>query len=277
MQTHAPVKKSEAKILEIHPEPTLDEIWDLCVRNFLYDQKKYVDEIVALFDKIGITKESRIADVSAGGGFPAINLAKLGYRVDCFDGFADELFNKNAKKEGVSAECKKILWQKIPHIVRLESYDFIFCRGNSFIFAGGGWDKITPDIDMEKVTRDYTNTMKIFADILKDGGYMYIDKFKDSEQGHREKLATIKVGDHEEGLIFSSDRNQGDGFRRVYMERVVGKKTVSKESRITYDLSETELIEMAKSAGFSKINAINDFIGSEKHFDVWLTKKAKMI
>lgn len=54
---------------EIHANPTLDEVWDLCVREFLYDQEKFISQIVALFDKIGITKESRIADLSAGGAF----------------------------------------------------------------------------------------------------------------------------------------------------------------------------------------------------------------
>ena len=273
IEIHIPSEREKTELLEIHAKPTLDEVWDLCVRNFLYNQRRYVEEIVVLFEKIGITKKSRIADVSAGGGFPAINLTKLGYKVDCFDGFANELFNKNAKKENVLVKCEKKLWQEIPHTEEPRSYDFIFCRGNSFIFAVGGWDKTSPDIDMKKVMRDYADTMKIFADMLKDGGYMYIDKFKDSEQGHREKFATIKSGDREEDLIFSSDRSQGDGFRRVYMERYIGRDTVSKESRITYDLSNTELVELAKKAGFSEVNQINKAIEEEKHFDVWLVIK----
>jgi len=88
-------------ILEIHNDPSQDEIWDLCVRNFLYDQKKYVDEIVALFERLGITKESKIADVSAGGGFLALDLIGFGYKVDCFDAFASDLFNENAKKHSL--------------------------------------------------------------------------------------------------------------------------------------------------------------------------------
>lgn len=266
-------KKERPELLEIHKNPTLDEVWDLCVRNFLYNQEQYTNEIIKLFKKIGITKESRIADVSAGGGFPAINLSKLGYKVDCFDGFADELFNKNAKKEGVQISCKKKLWQEIPQTVEQGSYDFVFCRGNSFIFAGGGWDEISSEIDMREVMKNYVDTMKIFVDMVRKGGYMYLDKFKDSEQGHREKLATIKVGGREEDLIFSSDRSQGDGLRRVFMERVVGEDIVSKESRITYDLSGVELVDMAKKAGFSEITQINAAVSEEKHFDVWLAKK----
>ena len=34
--------ESSKDILEIHKGANLDEVWDLCIRNFLYDQKKYV-------------------------------------------------------------------------------------------------------------------------------------------------------------------------------------------------------------------------------------------
>ncbi len=109
--------------------------------------------------------------------------------------------------------------------------------------------------------------------MVRDGGYMYIDKFKDSERSHREKLATIKVGSREEDLLFSSDRSKGDGMRRVFIERTVGDDVISKTSRITYDLSGAELIDMAKKAGFSEVNLINDAVDEEKHFDAWLAKK----
>ena len=86
-------------------------------------------------------------------------------------------------------------------------------------------------------------------------------------------FSSIKVGDREEELIFSSDRSKGDGFRRVSMERVAGSEVISKEARITYDLSGNELLEMMQSAGFREIHGINDAVGEEKHFDVWLARK----
>lgn len=259
-------------IIEIHNNPTLDDVWDLCIRNFLYDQKKYIDEIIALFERIGITKESRIADVSAGGGFPALNLMELGYKVDCFDGFASNLFNKNALKQKQEAYCSKVLWQDLPEVISQGEYDFIFCRGNSFIFAGGGWTELT-DFDIEKVRSAYAKTAKIFADMLKPGGYMYVDKFKDSELGHREKLATIKVGSEDQDLMFSSKRSPETKTRQVFMQRMIGDKLVNNETRITYDLLGKELLQFLTEGGFSDVQVINNVIPEEKHFDVWLAKK----
>jgi len=100
-------------MIEIHSNPTFDEIWDICVRNFLYNQDKYVNEILALFERIGITKESKIADISVGGGFPAINLIKLGYKIDCFGAFSRELFDKNSELAGLDIKCSAIFWKDI--------------------------------------------------------------------------------------------------------------------------------------------------------------------
>ncbi len=259
-------------ILEIHSNPTLDEVWDLCIRNFLYDQKKYLSEITALFERVDITKESRIADVSAGGGFPALDLIEMGYQVDCFDGFAADLFNQNAKKQGQETLCQPVLWEDLPQTSQPGQYDFVFCRGNSFIFAGGGWAELN-DFDIEKVRADYARTARIFADLLKKGGHMYIDKFKDSELGHREKLATIKVGERAEDLMFSSKRSPETKTRQVFMQRMVGDEVVNTETRITYDLLGEELLQFLKEAGFSDIQKINAEVPEEKHFDVWLAEK----
>ncbi len=254
--------------LEINNEPTGDEIWDFCVRNFLYDKQRYVKELLSLFDRIGITKDSSIADISAGGGFPSIDLAKLGYKVDAFDGFSGDIFRINAERELADLECRKMLWAEIPELIPANSYEFVFCRGNSFIFASGGWDA-KKDVDINKARNDYQKTMHVFASIIKPGGYLYIDKFKDSEEGHREKLATIKVAGVEQDLVFSSKRS--NNIRQVYMDRIIEDKIVKRENRTTYDLSAEELISFMEVAGFDQISQLQ--LAEEKHFDVWLGKR----
>jgi len=62
-------EKEPDELLEIHANPSLDEVWDLCVRNFLYDQEAYTDQVEVILKELGITKESKLADVSAGGDF----------------------------------------------------------------------------------------------------------------------------------------------------------------------------------------------------------------
>ena len=263
-------KRGKIELREIHENPTLDEVWDLCVRNFLYDPQKYVGEVENIFNEAGIDRNSRIADVSAGGGFPSIELIRQGYNVDCFDGFSASVFDKNAKESGVDVRCKSLLWQELPNAVSEGTYDFLFCRGNSFIFADGGW-KGGEDIDRERAMGNYLKTLKIFAGMLKKGGHMYVDKFKDAEPGHREKLATIKVGGQNQDLVFWSQRFPERKTREVFMERVVADEVVVQEKRATYDLSEGELLSLMEQAGFSKMDKVD--VQEEKHFDVWLAQK----
>lgn len=196
-------------------------------------------------------------------------MIKLGYQVDCFDGFTQELFDNNAKKYGVEVQCQPALWQDLPEALADKQYDFIFCRGNSYIYAGGGWDEVR-DVDQAKIMTDYQKTMDIFAGIMADGGYMYIDKFKDDELGHKEKLATIKVGAEPQDLVFSSRRFSALKNRQAIMELIAHDTVVQKEVRVTYDLSEAELMQLAVNSGL-KIERIE--VTEEKHFDVWLARK----
>lgn len=258
------------KLLEIKNSATLDEIWDLCVRNVFYDKEKYINRLLKMFDGLGINTTSKIADLSAGGGFPAQDLIKLGYNVDCFDGFADELFNTNATEVGLQVKCQKVLWDKLPNIVKPNTYDFAFCRGNSFIYAGGGWDSIKTSTITDSITQ-FEATMKIFASLIKKGGHIYIDKFKDNELGHSEKVASLMVEGQSQDLLFSSKRFPKEKVRQVFMERLAKNEVVKSEQRITYDLTSEELESIVQKSGFSEIKLIN--IPEERHFDVWLAKK----
>jgi 2-polyprenyl-3-methyl-5-hydroxy-6-metoxy-1,4-benzoquinol methylase len=135
--------EKKLSLLKFKKEPIFAELWDACVYNLLYNPKKYIKDILRIFKKNKITKKSKIIDVSAGTGFPALELTKKGYEIDCMDAMDDEIkvFTKKAKKKGLKTKCKKLTWLEIPQYYKKENYNLVFCRGNSFIYAAGGWNK----------------------------------------------------------------------------------------------------------------------------------------
>jgi cyclopropane fatty-acyl-phospholipid synthase-like methyltransferase len=260
------------KTFNFDHEPTFAELWDVCVYNLLYKVEEHKKDIESLFQKLGVSKESKIMDVSSGGGFPAIELIKDGYTIDCADGFDDEveLFNQKAKAQGINVKSIKAFWKDLPNLFQAESFDFLFCRGNSFIYAGGGWNSMI-DIDQQESAKNYKDTLKIFYDLLKHGGWMYIDKFKDEETTHRETVCEIKVNDgNPEDLIFWTERFPEQKIRQASMIRKDGDYE-KKTPNITYDLSSQELESFLAEVGFKNIQKTS--IPSEQHFDVWIAQK----
>lgn len=260
------------KTFNFDHEPTFAELWDVCVYNLLYEIAEYKKDIENLFLKLGISKTSKILDVSAGGGFPGIELIKDGYDIACVDGFDDEvaLFNKKATEQGLDARCMQGYWKDLPNLLRGASFDFLFCRGNSFIYAGGGWNSMV-EINKDSSMQDYDKTLQIFFDLLTPGGWLYIDKFKDDETSHREEVCKIKVADGEpESLIFWTERFPNKRVRQASMIRKKGETEV-KVPNITYDLSSQELITSLQRCGFKNIEEIR--LPSEKHFTAWIAQK----
>lgn len=253
-------------------EPSFAQLWDKCVYNLLYDIDKYKQEIKNIFTKLRITKQSKIIDVSAGGGFPSLDLAKDGYDFTCVDGFQDQvdLFNKKSEDFGLQIRCINLMWENLLDYFQKGTFDFLFCRGNSFIYASGGWNEVVK-IEQEKSLSDYRRTLAIFYDLIKPGGWIYIDKFKDSETTHREKVCDIKIGNgSREDLIFWTQRFTDKKIRKASMIRKVD-DTENGVPNITYDLLGVELENILALVGFKNIKKIN--LLSEEHFDIWLAQK----
>jgi len=260
------------KTIKFDKEPQYADLWDACLYNFLYDKKKYLSEVISLFKKIAISKKSLILDSSAGTGFIALYLRKKGYSVNCMDPMDDEIsvFKRKAKKLGTSQQIKKIFWTNIPTTYKKNKFNFIFCRGNSFIYADGGWNE-KQKINKKSALKSYKQTLQIFYNQLKVGGFLYIDKFPDNEISHKNLVGFIQIKNQKkEDLLFYTKRIPKKRSREAMMIR---KKTNGKEEgipNITFDLKEKELEEMMKKVGF-KVQKLK--LKSEKHFVVWLAKK----
>lgn len=256
-------------------EPSFAQLWEMCVYNLLYNEKEYANDVEGLFKTLNITKNSRIVDVASGSGFPALALAERGYSIDAFDGFKDqaELYNTRAAERGVDTTCQQVLWQDLPNTAEAERYDLAFCRGNSFIYALGGWNELA-EIDGATALLEYTRTAKIFYDLIKPGGHLYIDKFKDTEVSHKDKVAEIQVADGEsEDLVFWTERFPEQKIRRASMLRITSDGTETGTPNISYDLTIPELKSVLLQAGFTSVEEIS--IPSETTFTVLLAHKIK--
>lgn len=251
-------------------EPEFADLWDACLYNLLYNEKEYTKEIESVFREYGITKDSKILDSSAGTGFIALHLRELGYTLECMDPWDDEIrvFQRKAAQMKVSSQIKKISWVDIPATYTDEKFDFIFCRGNSFIYAAGGWNE-AQEVDATKSLAEYKKTLQIFYDQLPVGGILYLDKFPDNEQPHKDKVAEIEINGKTEDLVFHTKKIPSKRYREAAMLRVAhGKETGL--PNMTFDLQEPEVEEMLTSIGFTFKKVT---LTSEKHFVVWIAQK----
>jgi cysteine desulfurase / selenocysteine lyase len=259
--------------LEIDNKPDFSTLWKLVEYELLYNIDNYFEEIKLLFNKIKITKKSKILDTCVGPGFLAKELLQTGFNLTTMDKSKKHIkpFLNDIKKLGLDQDVKIGSWLEIPKIFKKESFDFLFNRGNTFIFANGGLLE-TKDINKPKTLETMKKTLKNYYDSLKLGGYLYIDKYKDSEVPSDKVVAKLKIKETKEikDVIFHVERNPKEGYR---FASIILRDKNGDDSKIfnkVYDLTEDEMETLLQEVGF-KVKKIN--LKSEKHFVVWLAQK----
>lgn len=249
--------------------PSFAELWGTAVKT-LYSESDFGEELIAFLKQNNLSKSSNLADVAAGEGFPAIYMRKKGFEIDCFDLSDDQiaLFKENALKRDVSPKVIQSSWLELAHKTT-KSYDFIMCRGNSFIYAPGGWN--SNHYNRKEALQIYKETLKVFYKKLSPNGILFIDKFKDSEVYHETQVCRISVLDKPYNLIFNTrlDFDNKERYATLFLEG--GRRKKETFPNLTYALSDRELIKIAEEIGFS-IEKIN--FKSEKNFDIFILRKA---
>ena len=147
----------------------------------------------------------------------------------------------------------KASWKEIHKYYANNSYDLLLCRGNSFIYADGGWNEKI-EVDPRRALESYRITLKEFYNILKPGGFLYIDKFYDNENPQKKYVARIKIGDRPIAkLLVYLEIIPKLKIRRAQF--LIHNKDGSEKGlpNITYNLQAKELNELLNEAGFNKI------------------------
>lgn len=265
--------KDNLEIIEVENEPSFIELWKLNEDNLLYDRNLYVEEIENLFKEKGINKNSKILDTCVGPGFLSYDLLKSGYNVSTTDKNIDNVipFYNDLKESNIKHTSVITEWLDLGKNFESNSFDMMFNRGNAFIYANGGWNEST-SINGNKTLSVMEETLEIYFDLLKPGGYLYIDKFKDSEIPDKKVAGRLQIesSNEEKDIVFYVERKPDEKIR--YAQMLLRDKDGNEEGipNVAYDLSEFEMENLLRKVGFryEKIT-----IKSEKHFTVWLAQK----
>jgi len=266
--------KDALEELDVPTTPSFAELWKLTEYKLLYDGKAYIEEMEKLFEKIGIDKKSVLLDTCVGPGFFSTELLQKGYNLMTADKSEEMIkpFYAGLRELGIEHKVVKSTWLDLPKHFENLSFDLLFNRGNTVIYANGGWNEEII-IDKEKTVESLKNTFKIYFDLLKPGGYLYIDKFRDSEIPDKKVPARLNIEDtkNQEDLVFYVERKPESNVR--FAQLLLRDKDGNENGlpNMAYDLSESEMEDLLKKVGFAKIEKIK--LKEERHFVVWLAQK----
>jgi cysteine desulfurase/selenocysteine lyase len=261
--------------IDTDSDPNFPELWKLCEYNLLYNSEEYVNEMEELFRNLGLSKRSQYLDTCVGPGFFSTELLERGYNLATAD--KDEKmikpFLESLKEKGIKHTVTMSDWLSLPKHFKKESVDMMFNRGNTFIYAAGGWNNDPVELDKKKAFKLFKKTLEVYYSLLKKGGYLYIDKFRDSEIPAEKVVAKLNIKSTKEvkEVIFSVERKPNEGIRHA---RMLLRDKNNKESGTRYvalDLTENELEDLLKETGFSEIKKLN--LNNEKQFVSYLAKK----
>ena len=265
--------KDNLEILDVDVEPAFPDLWKLTEYKLLYDTEAYLGDMKNLFEKIGITKESKLLDTCVGPGFFSTELLKDGYSLSTADKNPHMIlpFQQTLKELGINHSTTISSWLDLERHFKNESFDMLFNRGNTFIYAAGGWNEMTT-VSREQSLALMKKTLEVYYNLLRPGGYLYIDKFRDSEIPDKKVVARLNIekDKKQEDLVFYVERKPEQNVRFAQM---LFRDKDGKEKglpNIAYDLSEDEMETLLRSVGF-KVNRLP--IKSERHFAVWLAQK----
>jgi SAM-dependent methyltransferase len=236
-------------------------LWEFCAHFEWADRIETVDAICAW---LGPPDGSRILDCACGSGFPAIELARRGYRIACSDGSASMLghLRRNLRLEGLSVPWAQVRWEWLGHLFP-ESFDVILCRGASFPYAG------TWDIDATPDRRALDDSMHQFAAALRPGGRLYLDTIRAADLASTEpqvgRHPRLTVGGHRIDLD-EVVTNHPDRGIRIWRARITVDGTAHEFTRRSHLLTADQLTALMTAAGLVDVRRVE--IAGE-HYEVY--------
>ncbi|MBI3627366.1 MAG: class I SAM-dependent methyltransferase [Candidatus Sungbacteria bacterium] len=248
---------------------SLPEVWDFCLEK-IYDKKEYIDGLIELFKKEGISKKSLILDAGCGSGFPSIDLIERGYRVIGTDKSSEMVrqVQLNAAKRKVSIEAYNTMWANLAKQFG-PVFDFVYCRGNSLVYAAS-WEQnwIVPGRSREEIERAIQN----FYAVLKPGGKLYVDVTNKDEKPHKENIGIVKTKEGEVEIVWEIEHDANAKVRTWTIAlRFLDSGLRKAYPSYSYLLSHTELVDYFEKARLKDIKEIK--INGEKNYNVFLGTK----
>jgi SAM-dependent methyltransferase len=266
--------KSVIETITFDHQPTFAERWAIMVGQIYPHHQRYVDDFEALLLSYGLTRESRLLDICAGEGMPAIDLIQRGWQVDTLDASADmvEVYNRCAARHGLTSRCILGNWMEVANYFRPGSYELVICHGNTFIHAPGGWNR--DETSFPHAEKAYHDTLCAFRSMLAPHGYLYLDKSRDHDDPgtdeHRELIAELNVCGRIEKLFFLVEYLPGQ-IRRTSFLRVLDDGIEIRLSNTAPLLPTSKLERLLRGAGFNTMTPAT--VASETpYFQGWMIR-----
>jgi SAM-dependent methyltransferase len=152
---------------------SLPLLMDLCNEVF-YTNEQIFDSLQRWAQQRSITS---LVDVAGGTGFPVIEFAQKRYDVTYVDGsasmaraFQEKCIKRKLSKVPDTLVCR---WGDI-HRRTPKRFDGLLCRGNSLAYINS-WQET---YEQQSPKAQLIDAIRDFYELLKPGGFMYLDKYK---------------------------------------------------------------------------------------------------
>ncbi len=167
--------------------PGFDQVWDSALYTELYpDYASIVDEIKGLIISSLEGAKPKILDSCCGSGFISKDLALAGLNMDFADknpAFGASFIADLNAQLSTNKKIIKASWDQYSKepLLPENHYNFVMCRGNSFIYASGD---INSDFhpDFAGARQRYVASLRGMYGVMQSGGFLYLDKYKDEEE-----------------------------------------------------------------------------------------------
>lgn len=249
---------------------SIPEVWDFSLEN-IYDKKEYVDGLIKILDKAGVTEKSLILDAGCGSGFPTLDLIERGYRVVGSDKSSEMVrqIKLNAEKRGVNIEARHVMWADLSKKFD-PIFDYVYCRGNSLIYAAS-WEQnwIVPDRSKEEIEK----ALKNFATVLKLKGILYVDFPRRDEKPYEKIIGLVRTDYGEIEMKWKVDHDYKSKIRTwTVILKFLETGEIKEYPSYAYWISNEEIVKFLSDAGFKKIEE-NVKVDGENNYSVYIAHK----
>jgi SAM-dependent methyltransferase len=216
-------------------------------------------------------KITSVLDVCGGTGFPALQLAKMGWDITYADGSEKmrELFMNKSRSLGLEISAYQCDWINLSSIIQ-KRFDFVLCRGNSLVYIdtwnGGAVSDETPNHLLRALHEFYM--------MLNSGGILYVDLYKEDKQGSLNWRKNFSwVSQDEEVFDCVSILNVLPEYKkRKWCFEIKSDRISASLERESFLLSQIQLRDLLFKAGFECIQPVT--ISGEDIFNIFVARKA---
>ncbi len=242
------------------PKDNVFKLWDQTLKH-LYTEE-YTNSLIELLKE---NQVKTVLDCGRGVGFPAIDLARAGFGVDCVDE-SHEAINKleeNLYKSGVDLNYHLLSWGSLHKTGK--KFDAIVCQGNTIAYLGTWHQKVTIENQLNKMIV----CLQSMYEVLNPGGIMFVDITSQNEYD-RGPVFEMEIPSSDPKINWIVEHDWKNRQRIVRSRREL-EGELHTFNYYSFILEHEELKVLLRGVGFSTIQKI--VVPGENLYEVFLVRK----